>query len=237
MESICHPLLLVEDDRDLAANIEEYLARRGWEVDYAPNGARALDRILENQYAAVILDHWLPGISGMELCQKIRAGAAPQLPVLMLTAADSLEDRLAGFEAGVDDYLVKPFAPPELVARLRALIRRSVGRPDLSSARLVFEDVEMDTEMREVRRAGRALQLTRMAFAILEILLRRAPALVTRQEIERTLWGEEMPGSDALRSHIFALRAALETAHQPPILHTHRGIGYQLLRNGDGSAS
>ena len=230
MESISQPLLLVEDDRDLAANIEEYLARRGWDVRYAANGARALDRIMTDGFAAVILDHQLPGLTGMEGCQKLRAGVARQLPVLMLTAADSLEDRLAGFAAGVDDYLVKPFALPELEARLRALIRRAEGRPDLAASRLVFEDVEMDMARREVRRAGRPLVLTRMAFAIMEILLRRAPAIVTRGEIERTLWGEELPGSDALRSHIFALRASLDAAPLPPLLHTHRGVGYQLRK-------
>jgi DNA-binding response OmpR family regulator len=231
MESISQSILLVEDDRDLAANIEEYLARRGWSVQYSANGARALDLILTDRFAAVILDHQLPGLTGMEICQKLRAGIAQQLPVLMLTAADSLEDRLAGFAAGVDDYLVKPFALPELEARLRALIRRAEGRPALAAARLIFEDVEMDLSRREVLRAGRPLQLTRMAFAILEILLRRAPAIVTREELERTLWGEELPGSDALRSHIFALRANLERAPLPPLLQTHRGVGYQLQKS------
>ena len=230
MESISQPILLVEDDRDLAANVEEYLARRGWAVHYAANGARALDWILTERFAAVILDHRLPGLSGMEICQKLRAGIAQQLPVLMLTAADSLEDRLAGFAAGVDDYLVKPFALAELEARLRALIRRAEGRPERGNTRLEFEDVEMDAALREVRRAGHPLQLTRMGFAILEILLRRAPAIVTREEIERTLWGEELPGSDALRSHIFALRAALDRADWSPMLQTHRGVGYQLQK-------
>jgi DNA-binding response OmpR family regulator len=166
----------------------------------------------------------------MEICQKLRAGIAKDLPVLMLTAADGLEDRLAGFAAGVDDYLVKPFALAELEARLRALIRRAEGRPESGNIRLVFEDLEMDIALREVRRAGQPVKLTRMSFAILEILLRRAPAIVTREEIERTLWGEELPGSDALRSHVFALRAALDNAGGSPLLQTHRGVGYQLKK-------
>lgn len=124
------PLLLVEDDADLAATVEEYLARRGWEVEYAANGARALAMLLDRSYALMVLDQRLPGINGLDLCRRVRSGVAPQLPILMLTAADALEDRLAGFAAGVDDYLVKPFALPELAARLTALVRRtSEGRP------------------------------------------------------------------------------------------------------------
>ncbi len=230
MESTSLPLLLVEDDRDLAANIEEYLARRGWEVDYAVNGARALDMLMQTSYGIVILDHWLPGLTGMEICQRLRAGLAPNLPVLMLTAADTLEDRLAGFAAGVDDYLVKPFALPELLARLQALVRRAERRTHQAADRLMFEDLEMDIAMRIVRRGGELLQLTRMGFAILEVLLRRAPAIVSREEMERALWGEDLPGSDALRSHIFALRAVLDTPGLPPLLQTHRGVGYQLLK-------
>jgi DNA-binding response OmpR family regulator len=230
MESISLPLLLVEDDRDLAANIEEYLARRGWVVDYAINGARALDMLMRAPYGVVILDHWLPGLTGMEICQRLRAGIAPNLPVLMLTAADTLEDRLAGFAAGVDDYLVKPFALPELLARLQALVRRAERRTHQAADRLMFEDLEMDIAMRIVRRGGRLLQLTRMGFAILEVLLRRAPAIVSREEMERALWGEDLPGSDALRSHIFALRAVLDLPGLPPLLQTHRGVGYQLLK-------
>lgn len=230
MESTSLPLLLVEDDRDLAANIEEYLARRGWAVDYANNGARALDMLMQSPYGIVILDHRLPGLTGMEICQRLRAGIAPDLPVLMLTAADSLEDRLAGFAAGVDDYLVKPFALPELLARLQALVRRAEKRTHQSADRLVFEDLELDAAMRVVKRGGRVLQLTRMGFAVLEVLLRRAPAIVSREEMERALWGEELPGSDALRSHIFALRAELDPPGLHPLLHTHRGVGYQLLR-------
>ena len=230
MESAALPLLLVEDDRDLAANIEEYLARRGWAVEYAVNGARALDMLLQTAYGIVILDHRLPGLSGMEVCQRLRAGIAPDLPVLMLTAADSLEDRLAGFAAGVDDYLVKPFALPELLARLQALVRRAERRTHQAAGRLVFEDLEMDTAMRMVSRGGRVLQLTRMGFAVLEVLLRRAPAIVSREEMERALWGEDLPGSDALRSHIFALRAEVDPPGCASLLHTHRGVGDQLKR-------
>lgn len=223
------PLLLVEDDADLAATVEEYLARRGWAVEYAANGALALALLLERSYAIMVLDHRMPGLTGLELCRRVRSGVAPQLPVLMLTAADALEDRLAGFAAGVDDYLVKPFALPELAARLTALARRTSEGRAPAAPRLRYADVEMDLSLREVRRGERALDLTRMGFSILELLLRRAPAVVPRGDVERYLWGEELPGSDALRTHIHALRAALDPSGVPSLLHTHRGVGWQLL--------
>ncbi len=222
------PLLLVEDDADLAATVEEYLARRGWEVEYAANGARALAMLLDRSYALMVLDQRLPGINGLDLCRRVRSGVAPQLPILMLTAADALEDRLAGFAAGVDDYLVKPFALAELAARLTALARRTSEGRAPAEPLLRYADVEMDLSLREVRRGERVLELTRMGFTILELLLRRAPAVVPRSDLERHLWGEELPGSDALRTHIHALRSAVDPPGTRMLLHTHRGIGWQL---------
>jgi DNA-binding response OmpR family regulator len=226
------PVLLVEDDHDLAANVQDYLERHDWRVDYAPNGALALHRLLTARHSAVILDLRLPGLGGLELCRRLRREAAAALPVLMLTAADTLPERLAGFEAGADDYLVKPFELPELVARLRALVRRAQPQlaPDAAGGLRRVEDLELDPARREVRRAGRPLALTNMGFALLELLMRRAPAVVTRDELEHHLWGDEPPGSDALRTHIAALRAAVDRPPGGPLLHTHRGIGYQLCR-------
>jgi DNA-binding response OmpR family regulator len=222
------PLLLVEDDLDMAGNIGDYLDRRGWRVHHAANGALALHLLLETKFAAVVLDRGLPGIDGLELCRRLRDGVAQDLPVLMLTAADALDDRLAGFSSGVDDYVVKPFALPELHARLTSLVRRSEGRRAAAGELLRCADLEMNLGTRVVARAGRAVPLTNMGYAILEILMRRSPEVVRREDIEQTLWGEMPPSSDALRTHVFALRAAIDGDAKQPLLWTHRGIGYQL---------
>jgi DNA-binding response OmpR family regulator len=223
------PVLLVEDDLDLAGNIQDYLEHRGWQVDYAPNGALGLHQILSSEYSAVILDLRLPGLDGVELCRRLRTEIGSALPVLMLTAADTLNDRLGGFEAGADDYLVKPFALPELLARLQALIRRVQAYGAGASKILRFADVELDRDLRTVRRAGQLLTVTKMGYDFLEILMQRAPAVVPRADIEHHLWHGEPPGSDALRTHLAALRAVLDRPPWPALLHTHRGIGYQLI--------
>jgi DNA-binding response OmpR family regulator len=222
------PLLLVEDDLDLAVTVEEYLVRCGWPVVFAPNGARALALLLEQRFALMLLDHRMPGLTGLALCRRVREEVAPSLPILMITAADALEDRLAGFAAGVDDYLIKPFALPELGARVTALLRRVDAAAGSVSSRLTYGDIVIDLASRVVERGGRRLELTRMGFSTLELLVRRAPAVVRREEIELYLWGGESRGSDVLRSHIYALRAALEASGTSPILHTHRGVGYQI---------
>lgn len=224
-------LLLVEDDLDLAEGIGDFLARRGWQVAHARHGALALRLAAADRPAVIILDRTMPGMDGLAVCRALRSGPLAAIPILMLTAADSLPERLEGFAAGVDDYLVKPFAPAELEARLTALIRRSgtaVGGGVLRCGGL-----ELDPATREVRHAGRPVEVTRMGFSILEILLRRSPAVVPRAELERELWGDEPPGSDALRSHVFALRTALDGVGGAGLLRTHRGIGYQL-RSGEG---
>jgi len=224
-------LLLVEDDLDLAEGIGDFLARRGWQVAHARHGALALRLAAADRPAVIILDRTMPGMDGLAVCRALRSGPLAAIPILMLTAADSLPERLEGFAAGVDDYLVKPFAPAELEARLTALIRRSgtaVGGGILRCGGL-----ELDPATREVRHAGRPVEVTRMGFSILEILLRRSPAVVPRAELERELWGDEPPGSDALRSHVFTLRTALDGVGGAGLLRTHRGIGYQL-RSGEG---
>ena len=165
-------------------------------------------------------------IDGLEVCRRLRNSIAPRIPVLMLTAADLLDDRLTGFAAGADDYMVKPFALPELLARLRALVRRSSALSPSSVFRL--HDLELNPSTREVRRGERRLVLTRMGYSILEYLLARSPAVVLRQELERHLWADDPPGSDALRTHIATLRAEVDRAERVSLLHTHRGVGYAL---------
>jgi DNA-binding response OmpR family regulator len=224
------PVLLVEDDLDLAGNVQDYLEHYGWRVDYASNGAIALHRLLTETYSAVLLDLNLPGLNGLELSGRIRAEeATASLPILMLTAADSLEDRLNGFDQGADDYLVKPFALPELLARLGALVRRSQSDPKTPQQKtLELADLQLDPTLRKVTRAGKELTLTNMGFALLELLLKKSPAVVSKSEIENHLWGDELPGSDSLRTHIASLRSELDQSPWPPLLRTHRGIGYQL---------
>jgi DNA-binding response OmpR family regulator len=222
------PLLLVEDDVDLGVTVKEYLLGCGWPVVFVQNGARALALLSERPFALVLLDHRMPGLTGLELCRRIRSEVAPALPVLMITAADDLDDRLAGFAAGVDDYLIKPFALPELGARIAALLRRVDVSSEAAASRLAYADIVIDLGTRIVERGGRRLELTRMGFLTLELLVRRAPAVVPREEVEHHLWGGELRGSDVLRTHVYALRAALEPAGSSPILHTHRGVGYQL---------
>ena len=217
----------------MAGNVSDYLERRGWVVHHALNGALALHLVVEQRYAAVILDRGIPALNGIEVCRHLRRGLARDVPVLMLTAADSLADRLQGFEAGVDDYVVKPFALPELLARITALVRRSSGAQEAGRDLLRCADLELDPRTREVRRAGRDLKLTNMGFAILELLLRRTPEVVRRDEIEEALWADNPPGSDALRAHLHALRAAVDGPSQMPLVHTHRGVGYQIsVRTG-----
>ncbi len=223
------PVLLVEDDLDLASNIQEFLEKRGWRVEYASNGALALHRLIENRFSAGIFDLRMPGLGGLELCERVRTQIEPTLPVLMLTAADTLDDRLRGFSAGADDYLVKPFAPEELLARLRAIIRRSADKAGVSGNYLRTGGLLMCISTREVSRQGRRLTLTNMGFSILEKLMRHSPHIVPRSDLEFHLWGDDPPGSDALRTHIATLRAALDPPGSIPMLHTHRGVGFQLI--------
>jgi DNA-binding response OmpR family regulator len=198
-------------------------------VHHAATGALALHLVLGQSFAAVVLDRGLPGLDGIEVCQRLRHGLDRKVPVLMLTAADRLEDRLSGFAAGVDDYLVKPFALPELQARLTALVRRAQGAAPSSAGEVLrCADLVLSPGTREVSRAGRPLVLTNMGFALLELLLRRSPEVVRRDELEQALWHDEPPGSDALRSHWFALRNAVDGPPAPPLLHTHRGVGFQV---------
>ena len=232
MVSSGQSLLLVEDDLDLAESIGEFLLRRGWQVAHARNGALALHLAVLDRYEVIVLDRAMPGLDGIGVCRALRAGPLASVPILMLTAADSLPERLEGFAAGVDDYLVKPFAPAELDARLTALVRRSTASANGGGRILRCAGLELDSATREVRHAGRSVDLTKMGFSILEILLRCSPAVVPRGQLERELWGDEPPGSDALRSHVFVLRAALDQVGAASLLRTHRGVGYQMHPGG-----
>ncbi|RZU37025.1 DNA-binding response OmpR family regulator [Fluviicoccus keumensis] len=219
-------VLIVEDSPDLAANIGEYLESKGHIVDYAGDGISGYNLAVANAYDALILDLYLPGMDGLAVCQRLRESARSAVPVLMLTARDQERDKLAGFEAGADDYVTKPFSLAELTARLTALIRRSQG---IKPARLKVHDLEFDTQTLQATRGKRRLELTPTGLKLLEHFLRVHPSVVTRADMERLLWGDNPPDNDAtLRAHIHALRAAIDQDESVKLLHTVHGVGYRL---------
>ncbi|MBS7458278.1 response regulator transcription factor [Coralloluteibacterium stylophorae] len=223
-------ILVIEDNTDIAANLGDYLEDRGHAVDFAADGVTGLHLAVVNEFDAIVLDLNLPGMDGLEVCRKLRAEARKQTPVLMLTARDTLDNKLGGFDAGADDYLVKPFALQEVEVRLNVLARRGkAAKPRV----LNVDDLEYNLDTLEVRRQGKLLQLNPTALKILQALMEASPAVVTRQELETKVWGEELPDSDSLRVHIHGLRAAVDKPFGKPLIQTRHGIGYRVA-NPDG---
>jgi DNA-binding response OmpR family regulator len=219
-------VLVIEDDADVAASLCEYLEQGGHVVDAATDGMTGLHLVTAHHFDAIVLDLGLPGVDGLTLCRQIRDRLRKSTPVLMLTARDTLEDKLAGFESGADDYLVKPFALAELEARLRALSERVYGRGKTRELRVA--DLSFDLDALKVKRGGKEITLTRVGLRILELLMRESHRVVPRREIEQALWGGEPPESDVLRTHIHALRSAIDRPFDVALLHTMPGIGYRL---------
>lgn len=219
-------VLIIEDNSDLAANIFDYLEARGHTPDAAGDGITGLHLAVTQDYDVIVLDVMLPGMDGFTLCRKLREEAGKQTPVLMLTAKDTLEDKLAGFRSGSDDYLVKPFALQELEARLLALGRR--GTSHTAQPLLRAGDLTYNGATFEVKRGGKAISLTPTGMKILELLLRRSPHVVTRRELEHAVWGDSPPDSDALRAHMHTLRAAVDHPFDSPLIHTIHGVGFRL---------
>jgi DNA-binding response OmpR family regulator len=219
-------ILLIEDSHDLAANVVDYLQALGAVVDYAANGLNGLHLAATRHYDAIVLDLNLPGLDGLGLLTRLRQDSGATTPVLILTARDTERDRLRGFDEGADDYVTKPFSLAELHARLKAIVRRSQGQRGVV---LRVADLEFDLRTLVARRAKRRLQLTPSGVRLLEKLMRAAPALVPRAEIEHLLWGDHPPDSEAaLRGHIHALRGEIDRGEAQPLLHTVHGIGYRL---------
>jgi DNA-binding response OmpR family regulator len=217
-------LLIVEDDQKLAGFIRSGLEREGYSVDVLHDGRDAGAQARAIDYDAVVLDLMLPGSSGFQVLRDIRAGK-PALPVLLLTAKDSLDTRVAGLDAGADDYMAKPFALAELSARLRALLRRGAPR----ETRLVLADLEMDTARRTVTRAGRSIDLKPKEYALLEFLMRHSNRPVTRSLIVEHVWDIHFESvSNVVEVHINALRNKIDRGFSPPLIHTIRGVGYIL---------
>jgi DNA-binding response OmpR family regulator len=218
-------ILVIEDHKDILANISEYFTLKGCEVVGALDGLSGLHLATTSNFDAIILDLMLPGLDGNLVCKQLREKSRMHVPVLMLTARDQLEDRLTGFYVGADDYIVKPFALSELFARVEAVAWRSTG---MRKNVLKIHDLTYDLDSLEVRRAGIRLKLNPTNRLLLELLMRKSPAVVKRKEFEQAIWGSNTPDSDSLRTSLYTLRKTIDKPFDTPLLHTVHGMGYKL---------
>lgn len=218
-------ILVIEDQEDILQNIVDYLELHGYTVDCARDGLGGLHLAVTLSFDLIILDINLPGMDGFTLCRKLRQDAHVHTPVIMLTARDSVADKLAGFKAGSDDYLVKPFALAELQARVEAVLRRGQFR---TGNRLIVADLSYDLDTLQVVRQGKVLKLQPIGLKLLEMLMKNSPQVVRRERLQEVLWGDDVPDSDSLRSHIHVLRQIIDKPFDLPLLHTVHGIGYCL---------
>ena len=225
-------ILLVEDHRDLAETVGVFLESQGYTVDYAADGISAIQFATEEDFDVIVLDINLPGADGLEVCRHLRKEARKSTPIIMLTARDQLSDKIQGFEVGADDYLVKPFELPELAVRIEALIRRDKG--DVSETIFTVGDLQLDTEREIAIRAGKRLSLSPRSFEILRVLMRKSPAVVSRRELEKEIWGDEVPDSDALRSHVYNLRRIVDKPFDRPLIATLPGRGFCMVDDEPG---
>ncbi len=216
-------LLLVEDDIDLAHSIIDYLEMEGIQCDYAANGVSGLNQIETCFFDVVILDINLPKMSGLELCERIRAQGI-DVPVLMLTARDTVEDKLTGFSKGTDDYLVKPFAMQELIVRAQALSKRRSGQ----ITKLTIADLELNIDKKLVKRGGQTIKVSPIGYKLLECLLRSSPKPVSRQRLIHCVWGDDQPDTNSLKVHLFNLRKAIDGNAETKLIHTVPRYGFAL---------
>jgi len=223
-------VLIIEDHQGVAENIGDYLESKGHVPDFAMDGLVGLHLAVTRDYDVIVLDLSIPGMDGLTLCRKLRTEAGRQVPVLMLTARDTLTDKLQGFESGADAYLVKPFALEELMARIIALSKRAT--PNRQNV-LTVGNLELDLGTMVVRRSGRTIDLNRICLQILTLLMQHSPNLLSKSQLETALWGDEPPGSDALRSHMYTLRNKIDKPFSSPLLHTVHGLGYKLTDEKD----
>lgn len=223
-------LLVVDDDPKILSMMRRGLIFAGYDVVTVDSGEAALNHALVDVPSLVVLDVMLPGIDGFEVCRRLRS-AEPRLPILLLTARDRVPDRVAGLDAGADDYLVKPFAFDELLARIRALLRRTATE---SQEFLVCDDLRVDTASREVVRADRQIELTLTEYQLLEYLMRHQRQVLTRERIHDVIWGDEFViGSNVIDVYIKRLREKLETGGESRLIQTVRGVGYTLRQSGE----
>ncbi|MEU1208288.1 response regulator transcription factor [Nocardia sp. NPDC005746] len=222
-------ILVVDDDRAVRESLRRSLTFNGYTVDLAVDGLDALEKTASQRPDALVLDVMMPRLDGLEVCRRLRS-TGDDLPILVLTARDSVSERVAGLDAGADDYLPKPFALEELLARLRALLRRTAGDPvDASSEAMSFADLSLDPVTREVTRGERPISLTRTEFSLLEMLMANPRRVLTRSRILEEVWGYDFPTSgNALEVYIGYLRRKTEADGEPRLIHTVRGVGYVL---------
>ncbi|HEY0949571.1 response regulator transcription factor [Nocardioides sp.] len=221
-------VLVVDDDKAVRESLRRSLEFNGYEVVLAADGAEALAGIAAAAPDVVVMDVMMPRLDGLETTRALRT-AGNDLPILVLTARDAVGDRVEGLDAGADDYLTKPFALQELLARLRALLRRVVPREDVADEVLSFSDLSMDVGTREVRRGARVIELTRTEFALLEMFLRRPRRVLERSFILEEVWGYDFPTTaNSLEVYVGYLRRKTEAEGEPRLIHTVRGVGYVL---------
>jgi two-component system response regulator MprA len=219
-------ILVVDDEPAVRDSLERALRLEGYEIELAADGAQALDAISADGPDAVVLDVMMPHVDGLEVCRRMRS-FGDRTPVLMLTARDTVSDRVAGLDAGADDYVVKPFALDELLARLRALLRRAGA--GAGGQTLHYADLELDPVSHQVKRGDRLVELTRTEFSLLELFLLHPRQVLTRPVIFDRVWGYDFgPGSNSLEVYVSYLRRKTEAAGEPRLLHTVRGVGYVL---------
>ena len=221
-------VLIVDDEPAVRAALDRALRLDGYEIELAADGREALDRLADARQDAIVLDVAMPGIDGLEVCRRLRS-SGDRTPVLMLTARDAVDDRVAGLDAGADDYLVKPFALKELKARLRALLRRAEPPGEEDSQTLRFADLALDRGAWEARRGTRPLELSRTEFQLLALFLEHPRQVLTRSQIFERVWGYDFgSSSNSLGVYMGYLRRKTEEGGEPRLLHTVRGVGYVL---------
>lgn len=221
-------VLLVEDDLDLAKTIIDYLELENISCDYAANGLTGLQLIKQNAYNVVVLDINMPRMDGLSMCQEMREMGL-DTPIIMLTARDTLNDKLAGFSAGADDYLVKPFEMQELVARIQALSNRRSGQTN----KLRIHDLKADFGKKQAFRNHSELKLSPTGWIILELLMRKSPKAVSRQSLTQAIWGDDQPDSNSLKVHVFKLRQQVDGSNENKLIHTISGQGIALRGETD----
>ena len=223
-------ILVVEDQQSIAQNIANFMEVKGHVLDFATQGDQGLALALTNHYDLVILDLNLPVMDGLEVCKQLRQKARYHVPIIMLTARDSIDDKISGFTLGADDYLTKPFSLEELEVRCFALSRRHLLQ---TNDTLTFDKLHIDRKTQQVTRAGESLELHSMGYRILSILAEAYPQVVSRSTLSQKLWGDEPTESDALRSHIYQLRNMLDKPFDYPMIKTMHGIGFVLNVKSD----
>jgi len=221
-------VLLVEDDIDLATTIVDYLQLEDVVCDHAANGAACLQLMEKNQYDVVLLDVNMPRMDGLTVCKTLREQGV-ETPILMLTARDTLEDKLAGFQSGSDDYMVKPFEMLELVARIKVLSKRRSGQ----SVQLNIEELNVNFGEKTARRNQREVQLSPTGWILLETLMRKSPQVVSRSQLMQAVWGDDSPDSNSLKVHLFKLRQQIDGIGEHKLIHTIMGQGVVLRRQAD----